>query len=68
MIKFPAIQTKVCEDTIRRMQQAQLQKNKVAFELEKNKLLDSLAILKTGSFSTYKKYFKFGELTFNSDD
>lgn len=67
MTKFTAIQTMVCEDTIRNMKQAQKQKNEAAFCLEKSMLLKALEILKTADSSTYAKYFEYGEMTFYSD-
>lgn len=65
MSEFIAIQIKVCEDTIRRMEHAQKQRREADFDLEKIKLLEVLAILKTTDFSTYSKYSKYGEMTFS---
>ncbi|MBI1888130.1 MAG: hypothetical protein HYS19_07130 [Nitrosomonadales bacterium] len=67
MTEFPLIQTRVCEDVIRRMVQAKKQKDKAVFDLEKEKLLDVLAILKAADTNNYKKYSKYGEMEFQSD-
>lgn len=64
MTEFPLIQIKVCEDAIRRMEQAQKQKDEAAFELEKEKLLNVLAMLKTADSKNYRKYSKYGEMEF----
>ena len=68
MTEFTVIQTKVCEDTIGRMKQAKKQKHEADFDLEKSKLLDVLAILKTADLSIYAKYSKYGEMTFHTGD
>jgi hypothetical protein len=65
MTEFIEIQIKVCEDTIRRMEQAQKQKCQADFDLEKIKLLEILAMLKIADFSTYSQYSKYGEMAFS---
>lgn len=67
MTEVSTIQIMVCEDAINRMKQAKDQKSEAAFALEKNKLLDALAILKTADLPTYTKYSRYSEVTFHSD-
>lgn len=67
MTEFPAISAKVCADLTGRMKQARKQKDEAAFALEKSKLLEVLAILKTADFFVYTKYSKYGEMAFYSE-
>ena len=67
MTKFVEIQIKVCQDAINHMEQAKKQKNEVAFNFEKGKLIEVLKIIKPADPHTYSKYSKLSEMQFHID-
>lgn len=64
MTEFIEIQIKVCEDLVRRMEEAIRQNHEVQFNSEKQKLIDVLSNLRTADPAMYEKYSKYTSMMF----
>lgn len=56
MTEYTRIQIRVCQDLIRRMEEAKAQNNKAAFESEKGKLFEALETIKTADHNAYESF------------